>query len=431
MKAFTYLEKPVNLKEVQDTVRTALSERKEAEQIQAGVDRSLPYLRQEMVRKLVTDPESMHVEPALQSRDTFLLPLKGPYTIGAAHLYWNPSDYPENPKTTQERILDEINGNLRIQELKAIAGFDSKNQLIVIVPGEYGSAYRNGRETIEELASILSGIAGKMIDLRLGIGQPAQSLLDIPKGYKYATLAAAHQYYRDDARPFFSADLREYGEIETNWGEIRKLRDQLRKGEISEAGLIIQEWTKHARSCGDLDVLRLKDSYFQFLLAAMDIAFQLGIVNQQEELERRYIWKEIDRIPNLNKLEQFVLSFLNSFKDKLEDNEYSNSSKMREIDKYILSHFHLQGFTIRSIAEHVQLSETYLCTFFKKQRGITIKEHITETRVNKAKELLRDKNARLYDVALQLGFSDANYFGTFFKRHVGYTPIEYRERVNK
>ncbi|MNJ01575.1 HTH-type transcriptional activator Btr [compost metagenome] len=72
-----------------------------------------------------------------------------------------------------------------------------------------------------------------------------------------------------------------------------------------------------------------------------------------------------------------------------------------------------------------------MCSFFKKQRGQTIKEYITATRVEKAKELLADQERKLYEIALLVGIGDANYFTTFFKKYAGCTPSEYRERLGR
>ncbi|WP_337103385.1 response regulator [Paenibacillus sp. YIM B09110] len=438
LKALTYLEKPIILGEVRASVETAIqlcgeeSRKKEEEiQLQADIDRSLPYLRQEMVKKLINYPASPHVEPALRSQDTFLLPLHGPYTVIAANLYWNPVDHPEDPTPVHDWMLDAINRESQLLSLKVIAGFDSFNRLVLVLPGEYRSAYRSGRETIEQIATILSGIAGATIELKLGIGEPVMELTSIPASYKLASLASSLQYYYNHANPIFSDTLGGHEPLLTNWEEVRRLRDQLRRGEMEAGRRTLKQWTSYARTRMDLDIVRLKDTYFQFLLAIMEIAVQLGLAELSEDTERRYMWKEIDRISSLSALEQYVLTFLDLLDERQEEGNSPGSGKMRDIDRYIHAHFHLKGFTIKSIADHVGLSETYLCAFFKKQRGQTIKEFITETRMNKAKELLRESNVKLFEVALNLGFTDANYFTTFFKRCEGITPSEYRERAVK
>ncbi|GLX67821.1 response regulator [Paenibacillus glycanilyticus] len=436
LKVFTYIEKPVNLNEVRDVVEAAIRLRKEEQKrkeeerkLQEGFDHSLPYLRQEMVRRLVTNPESPHVLPALRSKDTFLLPMEGSYTVTVSSLYWSPFDLPEDPGVTQLRILEAITSRNGFHEMKALAGFDSGHHLVLILPGEYRSSYREGRERIEEIFSGLREIAGPAIDLRIGIGQPAASYREIPEAYRLASLACAYQYYGSGSKPVFSDALEKHAPVATNWEEVRLMRDQLRKGNVEEAKRIVREWTAYVRKQKDLDIMRLKDTYFQFLIAIMETAIQLGLAEISKDTERRYMWKEIDRIPGLNELEQYVLSFLEAMAEPSDEETVAGSGKMREIIRYIHAHFQEKGFTIRDIADHVQLSETYLCAYFKKHGRQTIKEYITDTRMHKAKELLCDPNVKMIEVALLIGMTDANYFTTFFKRNAGCTPSEYRERA--
>ncbi|WP_241781889.1 response regulator [Paenibacillus sp. DMB5] len=438
LKALTYLEKPIILEEVQAAVEAAVQlcteeNRKQAEelQLQVEVDRSLPFLRQEMVRKLITRPDSPHVGPALGSRETFLLPLHGPYTVLAAELFWNPADHPEDPHPVQDSLLDAINRAAQILAMHAIAGFDHANRLVLIIPGEYRSSYRKGRDAAENLADVLLRLAGPAIELKIGVGEPAASLLDIPAAYRLAADACSLQYYYDHTKLVFADALGRHEPLDTNREEVRLMRGQVQRGEIEAAKTTLRQWTEHARSRMDLDILRVKDTYFQFLLTVLECAAQSGVAEPAEDTERRYMWKELDRISSLKGLERYVLTFLDLLQEQPDGEHAAGARKMREIIRFIHSHFHEKGFTIRDIAEHVQLSETYLCAFFKKQRGQTVKEFITETKMNKAKERLREPNVKLLEIALDLGFTDANYFTTFFKRCEGCTPSEYRERVMK
>ncbi|MEK5445268.1 response regulator [Paenibacillus sp. FSL R7-0331] len=438
LKALTYLEKPIILEEVQAAVEAAVKlcaeeQRKHTEelQLQAEVDRSLPFLRQEMVRKLITSPDSPHVRPALGSSETFLLPLQGPYTVLAAELYWNPADLPEDPLPVQDSLLDAINREPQMLAWRAIAGFDSGNRLVLIVPGEYRSSYREGRDTAENLGDVLLRLAGPAIELKIGVGEPAASLLDIPAAYKLAADACMLQYYYNQTKLVFADALGRHEPLDTNREEVRLMRGQVQKGEIEAAKVTLRRWTQYAGSRMDLDILRLKDSYFQFLLTILECAAQLGVAEPAEDAERRYMWKELDRVSSLTGLERYVLTFLELLQEQPDGEQAAGAGKMREIIRFIHSHLHEKGFTIRSIADHVQLSETYLCAFFKKQRGQTVKEFITETKMNKARERLREPNVKLLEIALDLGFTDANYFTTFFKRCEGCTPSEYRERAMK
>ncbi|QGR00089.1 response regulator [Paenibacillus psychroresistens] len=436
LKAQTYLEKPVNLDEVRSAVESAIQLRsielvKQTEETKMleDYDRSLPVLRREMVRKLITDPSSKHVAPALRSQDTFLLPSEGPYTVAAAMLFWNPSDLPQEPALVQELLLDAFNQNTFFISQKILCGFNAHHLMVLIIPGSYGSTYREGREFIEEVTSELKTLVGDLINLRLGIGKPAHSITDIPNAYKSALLASSLQFYGNAAKPMFFDAVGNNQPIETDWTKIRILREKLKDKDIAGTRAMIQDWTLYAHKQLDLNIIRLKDTYFQFLFTIVETAILLGYAEQTEDMERGYIWKEMERIPSLEALKRYVLEFLDLYVRSMTEKDSIGMGKMREIIKYIRLHCNERSFTIRVIADHCKLSETYLSSYFKKQQGITIKEYITELRLNNAKELLRNMDLKLYEVADQLGFEDANYFTTFFKRYEGSTPSEYRERL--
>ncbi|WP_438447923.1 helix-turn-helix domain-containing protein [Gorillibacterium sp. sgz5001074] len=435
LKALSYLEKPINLDEVRRTVEEAVALRREERRTslnarvrEAELDRSLSVLRQEMVKRLISNPSGGHTLQALRNTDTFLLPPRGPYSVAVASLYWSPPDHPENPVMVQERMLDLIGQHPRLQRHQVLAGFDDNNYLVLIFPGSFGSAYQTGRKWVEDLQDELKKMAGPMIDLRLGLGEPAAELMEIPRAYRQAWNATAYHFYTDGQSPVFASDMGKSGSpLQTDWDKIRRLRDGLRKGDIQGVKETIRRWTARARAARDLDIPRVKDTYFQMLLAVTDTAVQLGVAEDADNVERRYIWKELDRLPSLDLLEAYLLSSVESFDTPAEEG-MAGSGKIREIIRFTHAHFHEKGFGIPAIAKHVKLSENYLCSYFKKQRGQTIKEFITETKLEKAKELLREPDMKLYEVATRLGFADANYFTTFFKRYEGMTPSEYRDR---
>jgi two-component system response regulator YesN len=103
--------------------------------------------------------------------------------------------------------------------------------------------------------------------------------------------------------------------------------------------------------------------------------------------------------------------------------------RIARIKEYLRAHHADPDLLVETVAAGVGLSESYLCTVFKQACGITVKDHLTRIRIDRAKQLLRDSEDKLQVVALQVGFRDANYFSTVFKREVGITPREYRERA--
>ncbi len=98
------------------------------------------------------------------------------------------------------------------------------------------------------------------------------------------------------------------------------------------------------------------------------------------------------------------------------------------IKDYIQAHYADNGLSIKDISEHVHLSSSYLCTVFKTESGQTLNQYLTGFRMEKAKQLLADPRNKITDVAAKVGFTDCNYFGKTFKKIVGLSPSEYREK---
>ena len=98
------------------------------------------------------------------------------------------------------------------------------------------------------------------------------------------------------------------------------------------------------------------------------------------------------------------------------------------IKQYISQNYMKETLSVKEISEHVFLSASYVCTFFKNETGHTLNQYITEYRMEKAKQLLQDSRYKISDISSRVGYSDGNYFGKSFKKHTGLSPSEYREK---
>ncbi len=85
-----------------------------------------------------------------------------------------------------------------------------------------------------------------------------------------------------------------------------------------------------------------------------------------------------------------------------------------------------QTATLSSVAERVFITPNHLSFLFKVETGSTFLDKLTEIRINKAKELLKSLRYKTYEVAQQVGYSDARYFSQVFKKHTGVLPGDYQ-----
>ncbi len=90
---------------------------------------------------------------------------------------------------------------------------------------------------------------------------------------------------------------------------------------------------------------------------------------------------------------------------------------------------YIGGITIEETAEILGISTGYLSRLFHQETGYTFVDYLMYTRVKKAIELLKDPNVRIYEIADLVGYTDARYFSTVFKRVTGFTPKEFKEGI--
>ncbi len=108
--------------------------------------------------------------------------------------------------------------------------------------------------------------------------------------------------------------------------------------------------------------------------------------------------------------------------------EIKNHHVISQAEQYLKENFCDPNISLISVANHVAMSAAYFSTVFSQTTGRSFITYLTALRVERAKELLRTTNMKLADIALEIGYSEPNYFSHVFRKTVGITPKEYRLR---
>ena len=85
-------------------------------------------------------------------------------------------------------------------------------------------------------------------------------------------------------------------------------------------------------------------------------------------------------------------------------------------------------WTVESLAESAGMSRSAFAARFKELLGQTPLEYITEWRMQKAMQLLEQRDKKLIDIARSVGYESDAAFSKAFKRVVGANPGEYLKR---
>ena len=89
----------------------------------------------------------------------------------------------------------------------------------------------------------------------------------------------------------------------------------------------------------------------------------------------------------------------------------------------------LQGnITMRSVAEALCISESYLSKLFKRKTGRSFLDALTRLRMQEAARLLEGSDMKVYEIADRLGYRDVEHFSGLFRKFTGLTPSEYKRQ---
>ncbi|KQX62669.1 response regulator [Paenibacillus sp. Root444D2] len=99
------------------------------------------------------------------------------------------------------------------------------------------------------------------------------------------------------------------------------------------------------------------------------------------------------------------------------------------VKKYIETHY-MEDLCLKTVSDTVFLNPWYFSTQFKKYMNITFSEYLNQVRVRMAKQFLRQRDLKVYQVAEMVGFQDAAYFSTVFKNVENMSPKDFQKTVS-
>ena len=109
---------------------------------------------------------------------------------------------------------------------------------------------------------------------------------------------------------------------------------------------------------------------------------------------------------------------------QLQNDENIKDDRLITMLNYIQTNY--QSVTLEDMANEFHLSTPYISKYIKDKSGKTFGEHVTQTRLKRAKTLLKNGNMTVENISYAVGYPNAEHFIRLFKRTFNMTPIQYR-----
>lgn len=111
------------------------------------------------------------------------------------------------------------------------------------------------------------------------------------------------------------------------------------------------------------------------------------------------------------------------------DKSQENAILKRAIE-FIEIHFR-EPIQLDDVAHHVSMKTDTFSRWFKKMTGATYRDFLTMTRLGHAQQMLISTEKTVMEIAFDAGYENLANFNTIFKKHLGMSPLNYRNVSQK
>ena len=177
--------------------------------------------------------------------------------------------------------------------------------------------------------------------------------------------------------------------------------------------------------------------------AFLTLILQQPVWNMDEETARAakafctlfdYNYNQVKGISSANIAASLLSVFIQTFYEKTkqlipsEDNAAVSAITRNIVTRFTgeLRQHYKESHQVLYYAERVCVSAKYLTQVIKKELGLTPKEIIDRKLVVESMFLLSKSDMSIQEISNELGFPDQSYFGRFFKRMLGLSPMAFR-----
>jgi AraC-like DNA-binding protein len=178
-------------------------------------------------------------------------------------------------------------------------------------------------------------------------------------------------------------------------------------------------------------VFRKKPTAVQFERIAR-LAEEWGISVDKEELKRAFFGTKVlssRQYESTVRLLRIFAEHLSMVSNQVVvQQQNSEPPTITRAKEYITEH-QAEDISLGQVARAVNTSTFYFCKMFKKATGLNFTNYLSRIRVERAKNLLLNPNLRVSEIAFEVGFQSLTHFNRVFKRIIGQSPTEYRNKL--
>lgn len=417
--AVHYVEKPIHPDELHEAIRTASKMVQNDLRTDMGEEESMPLIKREIATLLCS--------PVYQSdKLARLFPL-----IGSQSPHNNPC---VSSVLKWHHAIEQ--GDLLLQELEDAAQMAALDCFSMLKDNHHVVIHLISRseltipldDSLQQWIHQVSLRLPKVPGFHLGIGQQVHGLDQLFASYISAVTNLQRGFYQPPNTILWEST--NHSHTDAFFFDDKRITSfalALQQDDAYQAKNWLANLMKEICKYPDTSVTYTKGIYLQLYQTVQQVGKESGIPSFKQEAA---VGKYVERLyacQTLDVLNQLLSDELDVLFDHLETRK--GNSIIRHVTQYIERNYQNRQLSLAEISEYVGVTIPHLCFVYKEGTGVTIKHFLSEYRIDRAKELLANKDLKLFDIALQVGYGDGEYFSKIFKKVTGLQPSEFRKRI--
>lgn len=417
LKAVNYIEKPLDLEELYNSIKNATSDILKTKDIQEDIESkiALDLLKTSYTVNAINNIINNYSKE-------FVDGLNNKYFVNVVINLIN--EITENKSI----ILNKIKNLANNYKFNSFIGFKNNNSLILNLFSSDLTFDYNSNNNLELLLLSISEYINNFTNHYISVGTIENSIDNLYLSYNNSKIALNNSFSFKYNSIIFSTNFINTN-LENKQINYKDFEILLKTGDKNAIFNYTQKLVKVFKVYGKYSFSFIKDVYYNLVIITLNYYKSKNIdiynIHKSEDL-----LSTILSFNNIYELNDFLWEKLNIiFNSDLNKNKASEP--IEKIIEFIDNNYTDPNFSLDEVSKNTYLSPSYICVIFKDFMGMTLNKYVNELRINKAKELLKDNNIKLKEIATKTGFNDGNYFTKIFKKETGYNPSDYRRNFIK
>lgn len=438
--AFDYLLKTATIEELLGIIHKAvqaISDEREKKNLHLKIKQqlrmSLPLLKYKYLNELVYGSSSPE---AILKRLEFLdihLPT-GSFIVSVSEI----DDLALlSGQVSEEECLIYKFGIINIfEELLGDSGvcFETRNEEFVCIYFCMPNSKPDGNKRVfltlcEQISSTVRDVFN--ITLSTGVSNVAHGIQDIKSACKEAKRALENKLFTGNGSLVHINDIEGFTHsgIKLDAGMENNLISALKVGEKESVASILNDIFEQIRRQKGIGLNDFYQLCIELLSAASRVLCEFDSGMEDVFGGSFLYFDEIRKYKTFTDAKGWIMLVFEKICKFILETKILKSKKIIEAAKqYIDKHFS-ENISLAGVSEHVYISPNYFSSLFSSETGQSLMEYIAHKRIEKAKQLLGQKDAKAFEVGEIVGYDNPYYFSRIFKKHTGLSPSEYKESL--